>query len=151
MNSGSLAFSNDGRYLVVTEIATNSIDVFRVLPDGRLSSITVNPGVGKGTFSAVFAPSGAVLVSETGGPGPNSSTISSYRIQTNNTLLPISPTVPTLGRRELLERRYAERSLRLHIERRHIVNLGVRDWHERVAYTVARHSGGLESLGVDQP
>lgn len=97
VNSSSVAFSNDGRYLVVTEIASNSIDVFRVLPDGRLSSITVNPGVGKGTFSAVFSPSGAVLVSETGGPGPNSSTISSYSIQPNNTLAPISPTVPTLG------------------------------------------------------
>lgn len=97
VSSGSLAFSNDGRYLVVTEIATNNIDVFRVLPDGRLSSITVNPGVGKGTFSAVFAPNGAVLVSETGGPGPNSSTTSSYRIQPDNTLLPISPAVPTLG------------------------------------------------------
>ena len=97
VNSGSLAFSNDGRYLVVTEIKTNSIDVFRVLPDGRLSPITVNAGVGTGTFSAVFSPSGAVLVSETGGPGTNSSTISSYSIQPNNTLLPISATVPTLG------------------------------------------------------
>jgi len=38
-----------------------------------------------------------VLVSETGGPGTNSSTISSYSIQPNNTLLPISATVPTLG------------------------------------------------------
>lgn len=97
VNSGSVAFSNDGRYLVVTEIATNNIDVFRVQADGRLSPITVNPGVGKGTFSAVFAPNGALLVSETGGPGPNSSTTSSYRIQPDNTLLPISPTVPTLG------------------------------------------------------
>ena len=97
VNSGSVAFSNDGRFLVVTEIATNKIDVFRVLPDGRLSPITVNPGVGKGTFSAVFSPSDAVLVSETGGPGANSSTTSSYRIQPDNTLLPISPTVPTLG------------------------------------------------------
>ncbi|HEY6923787.1 MAG TPA: beta-propeller fold lactonase family protein [Steroidobacteraceae bacterium] len=96
-NSGSLAFSKDGRYLVVTEIATNKIDVFRVQADGRLSPITVNPAVGTGTFSAVFAPSGAVLVSETGGSGPNSSTISSYRIQPDNTLLPISPSVPTLG------------------------------------------------------
>jgi 6-phosphogluconolactonase len=97
VNSGSVAFSDDGRYLVVTEIATNNIDVFRVLADGRLSTITVNPGVGKGTFSAVFAPSGALLVSETGGPGPNSSTTSSYRILSDNTLAPISPAVPTLG------------------------------------------------------
>jgi 6-phosphogluconolactonase (cycloisomerase 2 family) len=97
VNSASLAFSRDGRYLVVTERATNGIDVFRVQADGRLSPITVNPGVGAGTFAATFAPGGAVLVSETGGPGPNSSTISSYSIQPDNKLLPISATVPTLG------------------------------------------------------
>jgi len=97
VNSGSVAFSKDGRYLVVTERATNSIDVFRVRADGRLSAITVNPAVGRGTFAAIFSPNGAVIVSETGGPGPNSSTISSYAIQTDNKLLAISPAVPTLG------------------------------------------------------
>jgi len=97
VNSASLAFSADGHYLVVTERATNSIDVFRVQADGRLSSITVNHAVGTGTFAAVFAPNGAVLVSETGGPGPNSSTISSYSITVDDKLVPISPTVPTLG------------------------------------------------------
>jgi 6-phosphogluconolactonase (cycloisomerase 2 family) len=97
VESASLAFSPDGRELVVTERATNSIDVFRVHTDGRLSSITVNPAAGAGTFSAVFAPNGAVLVSETGGPGPASSTISSYAIADDGTLHPISETVPTLG------------------------------------------------------
>lgn len=97
VNPGSLAFSGDGRFLAVTERTTNSIDVFRVQPDGRLSAITVNPAVGKGTFAAVFSPSGAVVVSETGGPGPNTSTISSYRIQSDDTLQPISATLPTLG------------------------------------------------------
>jgi 6-phosphogluconolactonase len=97
VNSSSLAFSGDGRYLVVTERATNSIDVFRVQADGRLAPITVNPAVGTGTFAVVFAPNGAILVSETGGPGPNSSTISSYSIVADGKLLPISPTVPTLG------------------------------------------------------
>jgi len=97
VESASLAFSGDGRYLVVTERATNNIDVFSVQADGRLSPITVNPGVGTGTFSVVFAPNGAVLVSETGGPGPNSSTISSYSIVADGKLLPISAQVPTLG------------------------------------------------------
>jgi 6-phosphogluconolactonase len=36
-------------------------------------------------------------VSETGGPGPNSSTISSYAIASDGTLHTISQTVPTLG------------------------------------------------------
>ena len=97
VNSASLAFSGDGRYLVVTERTTNSIDVFKVLADGRLSAITVNPSAGPGAFSAVFAPNGAVLVSETGAGGPNSSAISSYSIVSDGTLLPISTSVPTLG------------------------------------------------------
>ena len=97
VNSASLAFSGDGRYLVVTERATNSIDVFKVQPDGKLSSITVNPSAGPGAFSATFAPNGAVLVSETGAGGPNSSAISSYSIVADGKLLPISTSVPTLG------------------------------------------------------
>src|SRR5690242_2238466 len=63
VNPASLAFSGDGRHLVVTERATNSIDVFSVQADGRLSPITVNHAVGTGTFAAVFAPNGAILVS----------------------------------------------------------------------------------------
>ena len=97
VNSASLAFSADGRYLAVTERATNSIDVFRVETDGRLSSPTLNQSAGTGTFSVVFAPNGAVLVSETGGPGPNSSTISSYSIGSDGKLVAISAAVPTFG------------------------------------------------------
>ena len=62
VNSASIDFSDDGRLLAVTERATNSIDIFRVQRDGRLSDITVNPAVASGTFAAVFAPNGALLV-----------------------------------------------------------------------------------------
>ncbi|MEP7243624.1 MAG: beta-propeller fold lactonase family protein, partial [Gammaproteobacteria bacterium] len=97
VNSASVAFSADGRYLAVTERATNSIDVFKVLADGRLSAITVNPSAVPGVFAAIFAPNGALLVSETGNGAPNSSTISSYSVATDGTLLPVSTGVPTLG------------------------------------------------------
>lgn len=97
VNSGSLTFSADGRYLAVTERTTNSIDVFRVQSDGRLGPITVNSSAGPGAFSAVFAPNGALLVSETGGSGPNSSAISSYALASDGKLVPISTSVPTLG------------------------------------------------------
>jgi 6-phosphogluconolactonase len=97
VNSASLAFSADGRYLVVTERTTNSIDVFRVQADGTLSAITVNPSAGPGAFSAVFAPNGAVIVSETGAGGPNSSAMSSYSIAADAKLVPISASIPTLG------------------------------------------------------
>ena len=95
--SGSVAFSPDGRFLVVTEKATNNIDVFSVLTDGSLSPATVNKSVGPGTFSAGFARNDVALVSETGPGGPNQSAISSYSVQSNGTLTPISSSVPTLG------------------------------------------------------
>jgi 6-phosphogluconolactonase (cycloisomerase 2 family) len=96
VNSASLAFSPDGRFLVVTERTTNSIDVFRVQPDGRLSAIVVNPSAGPGAFSAVIAPNGTVIVSETGTGGATSAT-SSYAIAADGKLVPISVSLPTLG------------------------------------------------------
>ena len=95
--SASLAFSPDGRFLLVTERTTNRIDVFGVLSDGTLASITVNASVGPGAFAVAFAPNGTALVSETGPGGPNSSAISSYAVQPNGTLTSISGSIPTLG------------------------------------------------------
>lgn len=97
VNSASLAFSADGHYLVVTERATNNLDVFRVQPDGKLSTITVTPSAGPGAFSATFARNGTAIVSETGAGGPNSSAISSYSVGSDSKLVPISVSVPTLG------------------------------------------------------
>jgi 6-phosphogluconolactonase len=97
VSSASLAFSPDGRYLAVTERATNNLDLFRVQPDGRLSPVTVTPSVGPGAFSVTFAPNGAAIVSETGAAGPNSSAISSYSIGAGNKLVAVSASVPTLG------------------------------------------------------
>ncbi|MFZ0299680.1 MAG: beta-propeller fold lactonase family protein [Candidatus Sulfotelmatobacter sp.] len=96
--AGGLAFSPDGRFLVVVERLTNDIDVFSVQADSTLSPIIVNPSAGPGAFSVSFAPNGAALVSETGPSAvPNGSAISSYNIATNGTLSPISTSVPTLG------------------------------------------------------
>ncbi len=96
--AASLSFSPDGRFLVVTERLTNDIDVFRVQEDGTLSPIVVNPDSNPGTFSVTFAQNGAALVTETGPAGAqNGSTISSYAVQDDGTLFPISSGVPTLG------------------------------------------------------
>jgi 6-phosphogluconolactonase len=96
--AGGLAFSPDGRFLVVIERLTNDIDVFTVQGDSTLSPIVVNPSAGPGAFSVSFAPNGAALVSETGPSGvTNGSAISSYEIAANGTLSPISTSVPTLG------------------------------------------------------
>jgi 6-phosphogluconolactonase len=96
--AGGLAFSPDGKFLVVVERLTNDIDVFSVQGDSTLSPIVVNPSAGPGAFSVSFAPNGAALVSETGPSGvPNGSAISSYEIAANGTLSPISTSIPTLG------------------------------------------------------
>jgi 6-phosphogluconolactonase len=96
--AGGLAFSPDGRFLVVVERLTNNIDVFSVQGDSTLSPIVVNPSAGPGAFSVGFATDGAALISETGPSGvANGSAISSYDIATNGVLTPISTSVPTLG------------------------------------------------------
>jgi|HubBroStandDraft_4_1064222.scaffolds.fasta_scaffold00472_8 6-phosphogluconolactonase len=96
--AASLAFSPDGQFLVVTERATNNLDVFPVQDDGTLGPIVVNPSPDPGAFSVSFAPNGAVLVSETGPTGGNNaSAISSYSVIANGTLSPISTGVATLG------------------------------------------------------
>jgi 6-phosphogluconolactonase len=94
----SLAFSRDGRFLLVSERATNNIDVFSVRPDGTLASIVVNSDLAPGTFALTFAANGAALISETGPAGAsNASTVSSYSVLANGTLSPITTGVPTLG------------------------------------------------------
>jgi 6-phosphogluconolactonase (cycloisomerase 2 family) len=94
----SIAFSPDGRFLLVTERATNNIDVFPVQANGTLGSIVVNASVDPGVFSLRFAPNGAVVVSETGPAGAsNASTVSSYVVGADGKLSPISTDVPALG------------------------------------------------------
>jgi 6-phosphogluconolactonase len=75
----------------VAESATNNIDVFRVHENGTLSGIVVNPSSGATPFAAVFTPNGALIV------GNASNTISSYRLNWNQTLDVISDALPTLG------------------------------------------------------
>ena len=87
----SLAFSPNGQFLVVTETATNSIDVFHVRPNGTLGPISVNASAGATPFAAAFAPNGTLIV------GNASNSISSYRLQWNQTLDVISDAIPTLG------------------------------------------------------
>lgn len=96
--AASIAFSPDGQFLAVTERLTNKIDVFKVLPDGKLSPIVINPSVGPGVFAVSFAPEGVAIVSETGPANvTNGSAVSSYAILPNGTLSVISASVPTLG------------------------------------------------------
>ncbi len=95
---GSLAFSPDGQFLLVTEKLNNKIDAFHVQANGTLGPIVANAAVGPGTFAVSFAPNGAALVSETGpAGGNNASAISSYSVHRMEHFHAISASVPTLG------------------------------------------------------
>jgi 6-phosphogluconolactonase len=94
----SLAFSPDGRFLLVTEKVTNNIDVFSVQSDGTLSQPTITPDPIPGVFDVVFSPGGAALIVQTGGASnANVSSVSSYLVQPDGALLPLTGSVPTLG------------------------------------------------------
>jgi 6-phosphogluconolactonase len=93
--AASIAISPDGQFVAVTERLTNSVDVFKVLADGTLAPIVINPSVGPGAFSVSFTPSGDAIVSETG--GANGSAVSSYSVLPDGMLSPISSSVLTLG------------------------------------------------------
>jgi len=94
----SIAFSPDGKFLLVTELVSQKIDVFPVLPNGTLGQIVVNSNPGPGTFALSFDAKGDVLVSETGVAGAtNGSAISSYKVLPNGKLSVVSQSVPTGG------------------------------------------------------
>jgi 6-phosphogluconolactonase (cycloisomerase 2 family) len=65
---GQVAFTPDGRQLLVTTKATgNDVDVFAVRPDGRLSpSPAVNALPGAVPFAVAFGPDGDVVLAEAG-------------------------------------------------------------------------------------
>jgi len=95
---GSVSFSPNGQFLLVTEKVTNNIDVFPVQANGKLGAIVVNPSVGPGAFAVLFAPNGTALVSETGPTGGHDAgAISSYVVESDGKLSVISASVPTMG------------------------------------------------------
>jgi 6-phosphogluconolactonase (cycloisomerase 2 family) len=94
----SITISPDGQFLAVTEKVANSIDIFRIEGNGKLAPIVVNQSADPGTFAALFAPNGKLIVSETGPAGAvNASTISSYSVLPDGKVSAISQGVPTFG------------------------------------------------------
>jgi 6-phosphogluconolactonase (cycloisomerase 2 family) len=80
---GQVGFTPDGLQLIVTTKASGStIDVFRVLPDGLLSTTPVlNPSATPVPFAFTFTPSGRLAGGEAG-----ASAVTTYRIEQDGTL-----------------------------------------------------------------
>jgi len=88
----SLDFSPNGQFLAVVESSTNNVDLFRVFPNGTLSDLVANSTPGASPFAALFAPNGALIVAGT------ANTISSFRVNWNQTMEAITQSLPTDGK-----------------------------------------------------
>src|SRR5690349_1325948 len=87
-----VSFDNQGEILVVTEKATNSIDIYDV-HDGIAGPPSTSPSAGQTPFGFAFDTRNHPIVSEAFGGAPNASAVSSYAL--NGGVDVISPSVPT--------------------------------------------------------
>jgi 6-phosphogluconolactonase (cycloisomerase 2 family) len=92
--AAQITFSPDGRILVVTEKATNTISTYVVESDGTASGPNAHPSAGTTPFGFSFNDRGDLVVSEAGG-GPGGATASSYRVGGDGQLELISGPVAT--------------------------------------------------------
>lgn len=90
-----VAFSPDGKQLLVTERATNLIVTYEVKANGRPGNPMTNLSAGVTPFGFAFARNGALVVSEAAGGAVNGSSASSYQVQGSGALTVVSAAVPT--------------------------------------------------------
>jgi 6-phosphogluconolactonase len=90
-----VSFTRDGRFLVVSELATNLIVTYRVNSDGRAGRARSVPSSGQTPFGFAFDPSGRLIVSEAVGGAPQAGTVSSYRLGSTGEPVRISASIPT--------------------------------------------------------
>lgn len=90
-----IQFSPDGRVLVVTEKATNTISTYRVGADGIATGPNTQPSAGQTPFGFNFNRRGDLVVSEAFGGAAGASTASSYRVDGDGDLELISGPVAT--------------------------------------------------------
>jgi 6-phosphogluconolactonase (cycloisomerase 2 family) len=88
-----IGFSPDGRFLLVTEKATNFIDVFPVNANGYTGSAVWNPSVGQTPFAFDFGNRDQVFVAEVFGGAEDAGAVSSYSLGSDGYLQVIDPSV----------------------------------------------------------
>jgi len=89
-----VSFTPDGAQLVVTERATQKIDVYAIDDAGRASGPTVLPSAGATPFGFGFDNKGHLVVSEAFGGAADASAVSTYSVG-NGTLDVVTPSAPT--------------------------------------------------------
>ena len=88
-----VGFSPDGRLLVVTEKAANTIATYVVQADGLTDGPHPQPSVGTTPFGFAFSGRGTLVVSEAFGGAPGASALSSYDVTGSGGIEVVSPSV----------------------------------------------------------
>jgi DNA-binding beta-propeller fold protein YncE len=88
-----VAFSPDGRTLIVTERGTNTISTYAVREDGTLDGPAVVPSAGATPYGFDFARDGALVVTEAFGGEVGAAAASSYRFDGATSLRAVSSSV----------------------------------------------------------
>ncbi len=89
-----IQFSTDGAQLVVTEKATDLIDVYQLDADNIAQGPNTQESNGMTPFGFDFTRGNRLIVSEAVGGMPGASTVSSYALQADGVLQTISESVP---------------------------------------------------------
>jgi DNA-binding beta-propeller fold protein YncE len=88
-----IGFSPDGRFVLVTEKATNTIAVFQLDDDGYADAVVFNPSEGGTPFAFAFGRRDRLFVSEVFGGAEDAGAVSSYRLLGDGTLDTIAASV----------------------------------------------------------
>jgi 6-phosphogluconolactonase (cycloisomerase 2 family) len=89
-----VGFSPDGRFVLVTEKATNTIAVFPLSKDGFAGPAAFNAAAGVTPFAFDFGKRDLLFVSEVFGGAEDAGAVSSYRLDRDGTLQTIAGSVP---------------------------------------------------------
>ena len=90
-----IGFTPDGRVLVVTEKATNTITTYAIDADGIAGNPQTQPSAGPTPFGFNFNQRGDLVVSEAAGGAPGASSASAYRVAIDGSLDLVSGAVGT--------------------------------------------------------
>jgi len=91
----SIAISPDGTALVATERLTGLIDVFPIGSDGVLGAPVLSKSNGAVPFADSFTPQGALVVCEAGGGPAGTGALSTYTLDSDDTLSVITGSLGT--------------------------------------------------------
>jgi len=101
-DGAQIAFSPDGRTLVVTERGTNRISAYRVDGRGYADGPTTIPSAGQTPYGFDFTDGGGLVITEAFGGDIGKAAASSYAIASPGELKPVSgPVDPALAVREI--------------------------------------------------